>query len=493
VTLGPRARLGALCALALLAFAAFTLWREPCLGVADNGDWWRVMRPAGIDHEVAPRRPGGFVHCELTLFDGDLATGLSSPALVAWASKDLRPVFAASPGRFDLRQIGVLYLFLVAVLVAWALAGGAGRRVSPWLVAGWCYVLFDPGYLLFFNSFYADPALLVAVFGLSIWLVKDGGVATPEQEATAAAETDGSRSVGIAVSIAIGTALASLGGGSKMQYVLLPAAALFAVASLGWTSRPPASAPLHRSRAVAIVLASLVILALALPWHFFHGPAPRFLSVNNYHAVFAGLLQVTGEPERALRELGVPEEHADLPRRDVWSGRVPLDHPVHASLTDLSRVHLLALYLREPSAVGATVVRIDGALAGRVPHQRGTYAREAGRRRWAQYEVRWGFSRLRAAFSWLRPWWLAALLALAGLLWRLARDRSAWAGRHAAALFLLLFTGSSAVVAVLGDGFVALDQHLLGTRFALDLLLVLVLHEAAGSFVSWSRRASSCG
>lgn len=89
----------------------------------------------------------------------------------------------------------------------------------------------------------------------------------------------------------------------------------------------------------------------------------------------------------------------------------------------------------------------------------------------------WQFSRLRTALDGLRPWWVAALVALVWLAWTpFARSRS-WGGREACALFLLLFAGSAIVVAVVGDGFVALDQHLLGTRFALDLLTVLVVHE----------------
>lgn len=107
------------------------------------------------------------------------------------------------------------------------------------------------------------------------------------------------------------------------------------------------------------------------------------MRVNNYHAVFAGLLQATEQPERVLRELDLPAEFVDLPRRDFWTASVPLDHPVHAALSDLSRVELLSLYAREPAAVRAAGERVDAALAPKSPHSRGTFARETGRRGWA--------------------------------------------------------------------------------------------------------------
>lgn len=156
---------------------------------------------------------------------------------------------------------------------------------------------------------------------------------------------------------------------------------------------------------------------------------------------------------------------------------MPLDHPVHAALSDLSRVELLSLYAREPAAARAAAARVDAALAPKSPHSRGTFTREAGRRKWAQCEVPWQFSRLRTTMGALRPWWMATCVALAWIVWTVFTRPRSWGGREACTLLLLLFAGSAIGVAVVGDGFVALDQHLLRTRFALDLLTVLVVHE----------------
>ena len=53
--------------------------------------------------------------------------------------------------------------------------------------------------------------------------------------------------------------------------------------------------------------------------------------------------------------------------------------------------------------------------------------------------------------------------------------RGGWKSADTVWLFLVLWVTSQAAIAVLGEGFVNLHQHLLGARFAFDLLLVLVL------------------
>ena len=135
--------------------------------------------------------------------------------------------------------------------------------------------------------------MLVAVLGSVLWFDHFGrtrqGLARMTFSAFAAA------GAGI-------VALALLGGGSKMQF-----------------AAPP--------------LLLMLVGCLTL-WNFFLGAGPRFAEHNNYHAVFGGILRVTSHPERALAELEVPPQYASLPRTEVWTAKIGLDHPVHQSLRD---------------------------------------------------------------------------------------------------------------------------------------------------------------
>jgi hypothetical protein len=269
-----------------------------------------------------------------------------------------------------------------------------------------------------------------------------------------------------------------------MQYVLLPAIATVAVGSLALLGRRAGEGLAMRRGSIhrlLLLTSMLVLVAVAVPWHFFRGPAPRFLEVNNYHAVYAGLLQVTGEPDRALRSLGIPIEHRDLPRRDVWSADLPAGHPVPEHLRDLSRWRLLALYLADPEAIEATADRIGRSLSTVETHRRGSFPRDVGRRKGAQYTVPWQFSRLRGLVfgSWPAAVWL--LLGLAAVWLVISALRGRWGGREACGLFLALFAASQVAVVILGDGFVALEQHLLAARFALDLLLLLLAYQGVSA------------
>lgn len=61
--------------------------------------------------------------------------------------------------------------------------------------------------------------------------------------------------------------------------------------------------------------------------------------------------------------------------------------------------------------------------------------------------------------------------------------RRRWHGATAAALLLLMWALSQMVVVVLGEGMITMKQHLVATRFALDLLAVIVVFDVAKAAV----------
>jgi hypothetical protein len=439
---------------ALLVVDAVTLTRVPCLGIADNLDYWRVMRPAGIERLTEVAHPGAFVDCDYRLADAHLTAGFSSSALFAYAATRAFRWMAAS-GQASLRQVGLLYLAVVVLALACAL----WVRLPALALLLLLYVVSDAGYLLFFNSFYADPAQLVAIFAAVMWLwwwgrrLASGGL-PPRRLALACAPLVG---------------IAAAGGLAKMQYVLFPAvlgATLLLVLALR-----------HRfSVAYLPAIAALALVSALAAHHFYRGSGYRFLFANNYHAVFAGLLTVTDDDEAILEDLGISEEFWSMPRRDVFSARVPFDHPVLAELATLSRSKLLGMYLARPSAVAGASHVVAQSLIARLPHKRGNFVRSEEHPRRQAYAPAWQFSALRARWLLTSPARLAALLvasfvAATALLARGSRGT----GVGAALLFLLLWAMSQIVVAVLGDGFVAIEQHLVAARLAIDFAAVLLL------------------
>jgi len=74
----------------LLAWAGWALLSRPVVGVADILDFWRVMRPAGIEHNTPLEYPGYFVRADFVTGDADLLSAPSSSAAMAWAARSCR-------------------------------------------------------------------------------------------------------------------------------------------------------------------------------------------------------------------------------------------------------------------------------------------------------------------------------------------------------------------------------------------------------------------
>jgi hypothetical protein len=442
------------------------LAREPCVGVADNVDFWRVARPAGIEVST---RAGGVQHvvCSFPTAETDLTRHFSSAAVIAAAARRITWDFDPAPGSFDLRQLGLLYWLAATAVIAGSVA--AGLRI--WLAVLTAWVLVDPGFLLFFNSLYADSALILGLLGVVSLLAAEPRTGIPAGDTRA-------RPVLLAL-VALLTAVAGL---SKMQYSTFPLV-LLATLLLALLLRRRAPA-----RSEAILLVILAALAVAAPWHFLRGSGPRFLAANNYNAVFGGIAKAASAPDSALAKLGIPAEHrSGLPGSYFSAGAAARD-AVLPHLRDLSRLRLAALYFGDPRALLGAASRIDVTLWRVRTHPRHTTTREEsvlGAHRPSGPEQ---FSLWRdRLLGWLpagRTW---ALLALTGAVLALQAWRRRWTCRESVWLFLLLWVVSQMAMAVLGEGFVNLHQHLLGARLGFDLLLASLLGWGIASLAGRAR------
>ncbi len=288
----------------LLAWAGWALLSRPVVGVADILDFWRVMRPAGIEHSAPLEYPGYFVRADFVTGDPELFSAPSSSAVMAWVARSFRWAFGAEPGTFDLRQMGLVWWLLLVFAV-----GLAGVFRAPWwLLAAITFIAVDPGYLLFFNSFYADAAMIAGLVAATLWFEARprSGEDTPLTLLPAGA---------------VLWLIALTAGTSKMQYVLFAWITLcaFAVSRAGRRSA---------QRSGNLIMVGLLVLGAGSVWLFFDGPGPRFLAFNNYNAVFGGLLKVTSDDQRTFETLGISEPHRALARTDAWSAEVGPKHPV---------------------------------------------------------------------------------------------------------------------------------------------------------------------
>ncbi len=154
-----------LAAAAALAILALQLLVPPVVGLADNGDYQRVMGYAGFEHSTDD--PGerylAFLRTSYRVLPvGAVRNGhLSSETLLALAARGIAR--ARVGGVFDLRVLGALHAALLALALAGLLRSCRGLSIPAQAAAAVLGVFFftDVGYAAPFNSFYGQSASLV--------------------------------------------------------------------------------------------------------------------------------------------------------------------------------------------------------------------------------------------------------------------------------------------------------------------------------------------
>jgi hypothetical protein len=445
----------------LLVLDGALLFGNPVVGVSDNGDSWRVMNPAGIRYAV-PHVEGNwssrrrYVEPQFQKTRQHLSRLPSSAAFVAWAAKSLDGGMAP-PGVMDLRQVGASYWLLllaaVGLLIGATLEGLVAGALALW-------VLSDPAYLLYFNSFYADAAAFVGLFGVIAWLLRHDGEPWGPPLRTALS----------LISVLFFTCL---GAFSKLSYAPLGIVSALAVL---WASR---NASERRNRGTRILLLTLAIAAVLAPIHFLWGTGFRAPRINRYNSVFQGIAVASKDPSGTLAALGVPPERRVLVGTNYFDER--LSEQDRDAAVDVSQVRVALRYLEDPAAAVDAMRHIGGVLA--LPRATGrahVTINEMDRGKYFVRTAAWHFGSLRQGLlgrAW-RVWaWVVACLCWISV--SLAKRR--WSALTTVVAYLLAVFATQSVIAVLGDGFFALSRHLLAARLALDSAVVIALF----SFARW--------
>ncbi len=435
----------------LFVHAGCLLLRVPVLGIADNGDFWRVTDPAGLVAvgDTRSRHPVRFYRRDRSTPHGDFA---SSPILMAKLAD--RCLSWLSPNEhFDLRQLGLLNLIVSLGFALLLVRAKLPVILKPALL----WVFFDPNYLLYFNSFYTDSMMLLCIFGImAVCSAGDLSASSPRKRMLTAS--------GIAL-------LAAAGGFVKSQYMLFPA--IVSVSLLAWTVRRVGL----RKRTTYFLLAVLTAAAAAFPVFHAYGRSFRF-TTNDYHAVFYGMAKLSNEPERVLASLGIPAENAayagvsafDRSTRQKVLRGTGIPFPRH----HISRARLLQLYLtQETGAAIRALGHIRDSFTRSNLSYLGHFEESSGKGK-AQYNTWWQFSNPRDAVFMAAPWLFWAVLGLQCCLFVRLLWRNEWQGMNLAFTILFLQILSQMVVVILGDGVHGIQRKFVTSRLAFDLNLAIM-------------------
>ena len=316
---------------ALLFILIYVLMLRPVIGVADNGDFSRIMGSTGLHYITSDfdERYFGFVNREyrvgipIPFGGGYFSTEIFAVALSVFLSQSV-----AASGIFDIRYLSFAYS-MVLIAALFLIAFGIRKK---WSLAGWMsaaitvLVFSDTAYISYFNSLYGEAVTLVFLLLMAGAGIYMASTAKPQ--------------LWVLVLFFSGAIFFS---GAKVQNS--PAGLLAVLLSFRFI-RLRRDALWKRTIFVstACVIAVSVLSYVTI--------SKDIKICNKYQTVFYGILKDSHDPAGDLRELGLKPEYKVLTGTNYFMKEYPIDIRTSDFKKDIdaniSHIKIAAFYLKHP-------------------------------------------------------------------------------------------------------------------------------------------------
>ncbi len=456
------------------------LMSPPLLGVANNGDFERIMKWGGLEY-VTPdydEKYFNWINREFRFarspwrawygFGSTEAIFVKLGAIIGWLL----------PGdRFDLRILGCVHL--LAFIVAFRLLMKGWQAItlaSPFLLLpGFLLIFCDLGYTAYFNSFYSEASSLIfllATAGAGLLLAAE----QPKRTQT----------------LMVFCLCAGLFIGAKPQNFTLIAPLLLFCARLFWINHEK----LWRATLVAFALALIAAAAsldIIAPWYTNNG---------KYQSTFYGVLKDSPDPSQDLEELGLDREFAVLANTTVYHPNLPIDiksREFHEKFyARVNHLKIVRFYLAHPSRF-LEKLRLTARWGYTLRAGYGNYEKASGEQPRAEAH-RWSAWSSFKNDSLPKSLWLLIgyfTLLFASLVKGYGNASAAGRLAREFGLVLWLMMLLAFVTPIIGDGESDFIKHLFlfNTLFDLSLLFLsgLALHRARGFAQAILKRRAKIG
>lgn len=463
----------------LAVILSYQLLIPPVIGLADQGDYFRIFERFGIQSSISDythRYFGYFIRTWAINEKAAHETGFLSPdALLVAVSISLNSLLSKT-GVYDVRCLALvrMALFLAAAALILQLAWRRGLLVRCVAVFSLLFVFADVGYVAYLNSGYTEPSsflfgLLLIAFYLRL------------------AASEGNPWTNLAGFVS-SAALLTWG---KPQNILIGFVAGLAALRLAQATRTP-----HWRVGTRLAAAGLVAWSV-----LFHIVAPpeSYRDAIRYIAVFTNLLPFSPHPRQDLHDLGLNPSLATLAGTFPWQ-KEAVKRQTELRQLFYSRIGdgtLARFYLRHPQRIW-TLLRVSApeALSLRTPY--GNFEEAAGLKPYAQAQSFAMRSDLIRRYGPNHLGWLAAWLGVALLAGVVLRSRARTPGLVLAtegiALLVLAAVSQYATVAVLqGPHFVWKQMFLFAFLFDCCLVATVALgaERLDGLLICCQRRHTS--
>jgi hypothetical protein len=334
--------------LLIFALALILLLKEPFVGIADNSDYYRVIQPLGFQPEISNRYFYAYNFYTVNNVSSDDIAGSLSNIISPKVENNndyfstqfifikismiinylLKILLCKSPEIFNIKILGIIYAFIYSYGLYLFLTNlkYKNKLVNIIFLIISIFILFDMGYLLYFNSFFGEAAIIASLMmtlGSMISFINSDNKA---------------KSVYYGILFFIfGIALA----GAKVANT--PIGILIGLFSLTLFL---VKKDRHNRAVIAIGAAAIICFSV-----FYYVNAPRWMSqVNNYQSIFYGVTKDSKEPEKDLEKLSIPLKYLPLTNThgfldhgefDIFSDEFQKEVYDNASFMDVLKFYIL--------------------------------------------------------------------------------------------------------------------------------------------------------
>jgi len=322
----------ALFSAAIILFCA--LIARPVIGVADNGDFYRLMKPSGLEYlsDDASDRYFHYLNREYRIVDSSIweYAYFSTGIILVKASKVINTALGLGKDTYDIRSLSLLYIciFLTSIYLIIKHSKN-GDLLSDSLMAALIILIFtDIGYIAYFNSFYGEAVSFVFL------LLASGAVLSLTRQQNPKVLT-----------LAVFYASAFFLSGAKAQYA--PVGIILALFSIRLIRLRKDLLWKRINLAFALFLIILSVASYVLI-------PEEIKACNRYQTVFYGILKNSPYPEKDLEELGLSPKLSFLAGTDYFMDQYPQNFNIKdTAFTNelkekINPLKVLKFYFRHP-------------------------------------------------------------------------------------------------------------------------------------------------
>ncbi len=320
----------------LVLIAGYALFLEPLTGLADNGDFYRVMTPNGLKYEADRNKNdyfGYFNHKydKIQYFNDLEGTTKSTQNIVLQAAIKIDDFFTRDT-KFDIRFYAAICLTVLACaiyLLVDVLEKMTDIKIAKYFIAVTAVFLFgDIGYTSYFNSFFGEsiayPFYLLSIAAL-LKLVDDKDF-----------------KIRYLLIFFIATVMFI---GAKNQFALNGILAFFILIAFVFFKTE------KRKKIIAMILGTSLLITTGFLYFVIDDD---IYLINKYHMITRGALLFEPDPEEVLRKLGINEQYALL-AGTIYYDTTPVVDPkdevlLHDFYSNYDLTSLVLYYFENPKA-----------------------------------------------------------------------------------------------------------------------------------------------